>query len=70
MSISGILSVSYFVIGFVLAIYWFNKEYAKSYDEAVANNNVEKGMSSISMLGFMIFWPIKLIKNIVKKKRI
>ncbi len=70
MDISGIISVSYFVIGFVLAIYWFNKEYAESYKEAVANNNVENGMSSIMMLGFMIFWPIKLTKNIIKKKRI
>lgn len=70
MDISGIISVSYFIIGFILSIYWFNKEYAESYNEAVANKNIEKGMSSISMLGFMLFWPIKLVKNIIKKKRI
>lgn len=65
--ISGIITVVYFVIGFILAIYWFNKEYAESYNDVVINGNAEKGMSSIFLMILMICWPIKLIKSLNKK---
>ena len=68
MDISSILVIVYFVIGFCLSIHWFNKDYKESYDSAVADGNVEKGMSSIMMLGLMLFWPIELIMNCFKKK--
>ena len=60
--------VIYLAIGFILSIYWFNKDYAESYNAAVAEGDAEKGMSSIMMLGLMLFWPIKLIKDFIKKK--
>lgn len=64
----NIIVVAYFVIGFCLSIYWFNKNYAETYDAAVIDGNVEKGMSSIMMLGLMLFWPIELLMNCFKKK--
>lgn len=70
MELSGIISVIYFIIGFALSIYWFNKDYAKSYNAAVAEGDVEKGMSSIFLVVLMLFWPIKLVKNIIKRHRI
>lgn len=64
----GIIVISYFVIGFILAIYWFNKEYAESYNDVVINGNAEKGMSSIFLMMLMILWPIKLVRNIIKRE--
>lgn len=68
MEISTIIGVSYFVIGFVLAFYWFAKDYKKEYDELVDNDIPDRGVTSLFLLGLWLFWPIYLIKNIVKYK--
>ena len=70
MDINSIISISYLVMGFILSIYWFNKDYADSYNAAIVDGNVEKGMSSMTMLGLMIFWPFVFVRNLIKKKRI
>ncbi len=70
MDISSIVTISYFVIGFILAFYWFNHDYAESYNEAVESDMEEAGMTSIFLLVLTFFWPIKLIKNLIKKRRI
>ena len=70
MEISTIVGVSYFVIGFVLAFYWFSRDYAEEYDELITNDIPDRGITSLFLLGLWLFWPINLIKNIVKYKRI
>ena len=68
--INGIFVIVYIVIGFALTLYWFNKDYKASHEEAVATKMEEKGMTSIFLLMLIVLWPIKLIYNLKKKKRI
>ena len=51
--INGVISISYLIIGFVLSLYWFDKEYEESYNAAVIGGEVDKGMSSIMMICLM-----------------
>jgi len=67
MDINGVISISYLIIGFVLSLYWFDKEYEESYNAAVIGGEVDKGMSSIMMICLMMFWPIKVVKDFLKK---
>lgn len=70
MDINSIISISYLAIGFILAIYWFYQDYTELYNQVVIEGKEEKGMTSIFLVLLMVFWPIKLIKNIIKKHRI
>ena len=70
MEISTIIGISYFVTGFILAFYWFTKDYKNEYDELVENDIPDRGITSLFLLGLWLFWPIFLVKNIVKHKRI
>lgn len=70
MEISTIIGISYFVTGFVLSLYWFTKDYKNEYNELVENDIPDRGMTSLFMLVLWLLWPIYLVKNIVKHKRI
>jgi uncharacterized membrane protein YphA (DoxX/SURF4 family) len=70
MDICGILVVVYFIVGVILALYWFKTDYAESYKSSVENGTEEKGMTCIFLLLLIIFWPIKLVRNLIKKRRI
>jgi len=70
MDICGILVVVYFIVGVILALYWFKTDYAESYKSSVEDGTEEKGMTCIFLLLLIIFWPIKLVRNLIKKRRI
>ena len=54
--------IIYFVIGMVLSIWWWEKEY-KIEDE----DELEKGTVCLFLLFLTFFWPIKLIKNLMMR---
>ena len=66
-----ILFLIYIVIGILLTIYWWEKEQKQLYEEArKSEEGVEKGAIEIYMMGLAALWPIKLIKNLIKKGKI
>ena len=54
----------------LLAIYWFKRDYYREYKELAKNKDVEKGMAELLMLIMCLFWPIVMVKNLIKYKRI
>ena len=54
----------------LLAIYWFKRDYSKEYHELAKNKEVEKGMAELLMLIMCLFWPIVMVKNLIKYKRV
>ena len=61
----------YFVVGILLAVYWWEKEQKKQYEEALkSDEGVDKGAVEIYMMGLAVLWPIKLIKNLIQKGRV
>jgi hypothetical protein len=70
MSITEILTSTYFIAGMILAFYWFSRDYSREYRKDIENGNVEKGMVSIFLLCLVVLWPVNLIKNLVKRKTI
>lgn len=65
-----IVVITYFVIGLVLVFYWYERDYHKEYVELNEKEEVEKGMVNMFLLFLWILWPINMIKNIVKHKKI
>jgi len=51
----------YYIIGIILTIYWFAKKYRHEIDK---NDNP---ILSFLLLCCIIFWPIKIICNLLKK---
>lgn len=71
MVIDKILITVYIVVGVILSYYWHDKEYANEYKSMIEDGiEVEKGMVAILMLCMAIFWPIKVIKNLIIKNSI
>ena len=70
MELNTIAGISYFTVGFILALYWFKKDYSKEYDELVKSDIPDRGITNLFLLGLWLFWPIYLVKNIIKYKRI
>ena len=71
MGIGEFSIATYIIVGIFLSFYWYNKEYADDYKSMVEDGvEVEKGMVSILLLCLAIFWPFKLIKNLIFKRRI
>lgn len=69
MVIIEIFAVMYYAIGLILSIVWWTKENKLQYDEEKnSKQGVEDSMAVLLLLFFTLFWPIKLIKNITKKK--
>lgn len=62
--------IVYFVLGLVLAFYWYERDYSKKYEELEKEEGVEKGMVNIFLLFLWVFWPINMIKNLIKYKKI
>ena len=66
-----ICSLIYIVVGIVLALHWFKKEYEPEYKELEkSEEGVEKGMAELLIIFMAAFWPFKLIYNLVKKGRV
>ena len=62
--------ISYVLVGICLSIYWFDHEYVKKYEELRRNGKEEDGMTNIFMAALLLFWPIKLIKNLILRKQV
>ena len=60
----------YFVIGIALVSYWYNHEYAKDYEKMIEEDPHEKGVGDTFLLFICAFWPIKLVKNLIKTKKL
>jgi H+/gluconate symporter-like permease len=60
----------YLVVGVLLAIYWFKRDYSKEYKELAKNKEVEKGMAELLMVIMCLFWPIVMVKNLIKYKKV
>jgi hypothetical protein len=54
--------IIYFVIGMILSIWWWEKEY-KVEDE----DELEKSTVCLFLLFLTFFWPVKLIKNLMMR---
>jgi hypothetical protein len=65
-----IATLIYLIIGILLSIIWFKKEYEPEYKELKnSGEGVEKGMAELIMMFMAITWPIKLVYNLIKKKK-
>ena len=61
----------YLTVGIALAIHWFKRDYEPEYKELEkSEEGVEKGMAELLILFMAIFWPLKLIYNLVKKGKV
>lgn len=61
--------IIYLGIGIILTLYWWNKGYKKSYEEAKASEEgVEKGMVTIVLLLSLFLWPVVGVYKFVTKK--
>lgn len=65
-----ISTLAYFIIGIVLTLYWFYRDYNRAYKKGAVNGTVEDGMVSILLLYMVAFWPFGLIMNLVTRKKI
>lgn len=66
-----IATLIYLTIGILLSIVWFKKEYEPEYKELEkSGEDVEKGMAELIMMFMAITWPIKLVYNLIKKKKV
>lgn len=69
MEIQHVAIIVYLFIGLILTYYWFTRDYEKEYEESIEKGEeVEKGMVNLLMLMMTAFWPIILIKNLIKRK--
>lgn len=65
-----IATLIYLTIGILLSLVWFKKEYEPEYKELKkSGEGVEKGMTELIMMFMVITWPIKLVYNLIKKKK-
>ena len=58
------------VAGVILAYYWFKKEFEEEYNELSKTGEVENVMASILLLIMTVLWPLKLIYNLVRYRRV
>ena len=70
MPLSSILTLAYLFIGFVLSQYWLDNDYREEHEKAVKEGTEDKGMTNIFLLFLMFFWPLKIVWNVIKKKKI
>ena len=62
--------IVYMVVGTYLANRWFKKEHEKEYKLLSENGEVETGMVSLLLLFMTIFWPLKLVYNLIRYRRV
>ena len=53
-----------------LANYWFKKEFQEDYNTLSQNGEVETGTVSLLLLFMTIFWPLKLVYNLIRYRRV
>ncbi len=70
MNIGPFIMIAYFVIGLVLTFYWFDRDYSAQIKELHDSGEEDKGGVSIVLLGLVLFWPIKLVMNLIKKGKV
>ena len=57
-------------VGMCLANMWFEKEFGEEYKALSENGEVDVGMVSLLLLFMTIFWPLKLVYNLVRYRRV
>lgn len=63
MSSLNVIMLVYFIIGFILALLWWNEFNENGYEDEEATVDVFGEM--ISLLQTFFFWPIKLLKELI-----
>ena len=53
-----------------LANMWFEKEFGEEYKALSENGEVDVGMVSLLLLFMTIFWPLKLVYNLIRYRRV
>lgn len=67
MIMENILGISYLVVGLIVTIWIWNKDYALDYTFAKAKGEAQDSAACLLMLCMITFWPLKLIHKIIKK---
>jgi uncharacterized protein YneF (UPF0154 family) len=62
--------IIYMVVGMYLANMWFEKEFGEEYKTLSENGKVETGTVSLLLLFMTILWPLKLVYNLVRYRRV
>ena len=62
--------MAYLIVGFLLCFYWFDRDYSKEYKELEDSEEEDKGGMNIILLVLAVFWPIVVIKNIIKYRKL
>jgi hypothetical protein len=61
----NIIVVSYFIIGFILTICWWNNKYQVNYEVDEEENFTEIPMAILHLLMWFFFWPIKMVRSLM-----
>ena len=70
MNTEAICITAYLVVGIILSNHWFNDEFQKDYDELSKTGGIEDGMAVLLMLIMAVFWPIKLMYNLIRFQKV
>lgn len=66
-----LIVICYFIIGFILCFYWWNKYYEPQYYKAKkSDEGVEEGMAIMFIAGLLVFWLVVLIYRLLRYKKI
>lgn len=64
----NLIIIFYFIIGFILGFYWWDKYYEPQYNIVKeSDEGVEEGMVILFIAGLIAFWPVVLIYRIITK---
>ena len=63
-----VIMIAYMVIGLLLTLYWWDKQYEAAYIKAKESEEGADEPMSVLFLAFLaIFWPIVLVYKAIKR---
>ena len=67
LSIGDYCVIIYFIVGIILAIYWWHTEHKKNYEECRATGECEESMVIMLWLFTILLWPVITCAKLSKK---
>lgn len=64
--IIGFITIVYFIIGIMLAYFWWICDYEEDYNKAKEDDEIEESMAVIFILLMIMFWPLKVVWDFFK----